>query len=110
MTEPQNLSDDIRSLCRGARCRDFIQAKAARTQQSRAVQLRALSQQVERLHVPQSTRRTDHFLPWLLDCQTRKEHRNLPDAVAIQYAIMAMGDILRGIFLRHRPSQIGMGL
>ena len=26
------------------------------------------------------------------------EQRNLPDAVAIQYAIRAMGDTLRGIF------------
>ena len=33
-----------------------------------------------------------------MECQTRKEQRNLPDAVAIQYAIMAMGDTLRGIF------------
>ena len=41
---------------------------------------------------------TDHFLPWLLECQTSKEQRNLPDTVAIQYAIMAMGDTLRGIF------------
>ena len=42
--------------------------------------------------------RTDHFLPLLLECQTRKEQRNLPDAVAIKYAIMAIGDTLRGIF------------
>ena len=47
---------------------------------------------------PAFTGRTDHFLPWLLECQTRTEQRNLPDAVAIQYAIMAMGDTLRGIF------------
>ena len=37
-------------------------------------------------------------MPWLLGCQTRKEQLNLPDAVAIQYAIVAMGDTLRGIF------------
>ena len=100
-------------------------AQAAMTQQSLAVQQRALSQQEESLRVQQSliaqwarsadadpprklremdpqfpafTGRTDYFLPWLLECQTRKEHRNLPDVVAIQYVIIAMGDKLRGIF------------
>ena len=38
---------------------------------------------------PAFTGRRDHLLPWLLECQTRKEQRNLPDGVAIQYAIMA---------------------
>jgi len=47
---------------------------------------------------PAFTWRTDNFLPWLLDFQLRKEKRNLPDAVAIQYAVMATGDTLRGIF------------
>ena len=104
---------------------EFIQAQAAMTQQSLAVQQRALSQQDESRRVPQFligqlacqadadplrklrekdpqfpafTGRTDCFLPWLLECQIRNEQRNLPDAVAIHYAIMAMGDTLRGIF------------
>ena len=41
---------------------------------------------------PQFTGKTEHFLAWVLECQTRKEQRDLPDAVAIQYAIMAMGE------------------
>jgi len=96
---------------------EFIQAQAAMTKQSLAVQQRALSQQEERLRVQQSiiaqlassantdplrklrekdpqfpvfTWLTDHFLPRRLECQTRQEQRNLPDAVAIKYAIMAM--------------------
>ena len=104
---------------------EFIQSQAAMTQQSLAVQQRALRQQEVSLRVQRSliallassvdddplrklrendpqfpafTGRTDCFLPWLLECQIRKEQRNLPDAVAIQYAIMAMGDTLRGIF------------
>ena len=104
---------------------EFIQAQAAMTQQSFEVQQQALCQQEESLRVQQTllaqlasaadsdplrkfcekdpqfpafTGRTDYFLPWLLECQTRKEQRNLPDAVAIQYAIMAMGNTLRGIF------------
>ena len=40
----------------------------------------------------------EHFLAWVLECQTRKTQWNLPDAVAVQYAIMAMGDSLRGLF------------
>jgi len=84
---------------------EFIQAQAAMTQQSLAVQRRALSQQGESLRVHQyliahlpvplekdprltaGTGRMDH---------TRKEQRNLPDAAAI--AVMAMGDTLRGMF------------
>ena len=112
---------------------EFIQAQAAMTQQSLAVQQQALSQQEESLCVQQTlpaqlasaadsdplrklrqedpqlpafTGRTDHFLPWLLECQTRNEQRNLPDGVAIQYAIMAMGDILRGIFLGRKLSNV----
>ena len=104
---------------------EFIKAQAAMTQQSLEVQQRALCQQGKSLRVQQSliaqldssadadplrklrekdsqfpafTGRTDHFLHWLLECQTSREHLNLPDAVAIQYAIMAMGDTLRGIF------------
>ena len=91
---------------------EFIQSRAAMTQQSLAVQQQAIRQQEESLHVQQTIRKlhekepqfhaftglTDHFLPWLLECQTRKEQRNFPDAVAIQYAIMAMGDTIRGIF------------
>ena len=33
-----------------------------------------------------------------LECQTRKEQRNAPGAVAIQYAIMTFGDTIRGMF------------
>ena len=104
---------------------EFIQAQAAMTQQSLAVLQRALSQQGERLRVKQSliaqlarsadadpsrklrekgqqfqafTWWTDHFLHRLLECQTRKRQRNLPDAVAIQFAIMGMGDTLHGMF------------
>ena len=89
---------------------EFIESQAAMTQQSPAVQQSALSQQKEILRVrhsliaqlapqfPAIPGRTDHFLPWILECQTCKEQRNLPDAVAIQYAIKAMGDTLRGIF------------
>ena len=100
------------------------------TLQSLAVQQRALRQQEESLRVQQTllaqldsaadsdplrklrekdpqfhafTGRTDHFLFWLLECQTRKEQRDLPDAVAIQYAIMVF-------FLRAKPSLIGMSL
>jgi len=73
---------------------EFIQAQAAMTQQNLAVRQRALSQLEERLRVQQTiiaqfassadanqkkdpqfpafTGRTDHFLPWLLECQTRK--------------------------------------
>ena len=96
---------------------EFIQAQAAMTQQSLAVQQQALRQEQESLCVQQTlpaqlasaadsdplrklrekdpqfhafTGRTDHFLSLLLECQTRKEQRNLPDGVAIQYAIMAM--------------------
>ena len=58
--------------------------------------LRTLREEDPQFHA--FTGRTDHFLPWLLECQTRKEQRNLPDAVAIQYAIMAMGDTIRCIF------------
>ena len=95
------------------------------TQQSLAVQEQALRQQEKCLRVQQTilaqlasaaysdphrklrekdpqfpafTGRTDHFLPWLLECQTRKEQRNIPNAVAIQYAIMDIGYTLRGIF------------
>ena len=33
-----------------------------------------------------------------MECKTRKEQRNLPDAVAIQHVIIVMGGTLRGIF------------
>jgi len=110
MTEPQNLSVDFpRTLMQEAAAvplraardmqQEFIQAPAAMTQQSLAVQQRATSQQEKILRVQQSlfaqlassadadhlqklrendtqfpafTGRTDHFLPWLLEYQTRK--------------------------------------
>jgi hypothetical protein len=46
---------------------------------------------------PAFTGRSEHFLPWVLACQTSKQQRNLSDAVAIQYAILAMGDSFRGL-------------
>ena len=94
---------------------EFIQSQAAMTQQSLAVQQQALRQQEESLRVqktllaqlasatdsyplrklrekdlqfPAFTGLTDHFMPWLLECQTRKEQRNLQDAFAIKYAIV----------------------
>jgi len=103
----------------------FIHPQAAMTQQSLGVQQRDLSHQEESLRVqhpiiaqlansadayplrklrgkdrqfPAFTGRTDHLLLWLLECQTRKEQRNLQDAFAIQYAIMAIGYTIRGIF------------
>ena len=42
--------------------------------------------------------KSEHFLAWVLECQTRKTQRNLTDAVAVQYSIMAMGDSFRGLF------------
>ena len=42
--------------------------------------------------------KSEYFLTWVLECQTRKTQRNLPDAVAVQYAIMAMGDSFRELF------------
>ena len=103
---------------------EFIQAQAAMTQQSLAVQQRALSQQEERLRMQQyliaqlaSSADTDPlrklreknpqfpafswrtaFPAWLPECHASNEQRNLQDAVVIQYAIMAMGDTLRCIF------------
>ena len=47
---------------------------------------------------PQFTGITEHFLDWITECQLRKEQRNLQDAVAIQYAKMAMGETARGHF------------
>ena len=44
------------------------------------------------------TGRTADFLRWVLECQTRKEQRGLDDQVAIQYATIAMGDSIRGLF------------
>ena len=107
------------------------------TQKSLAVQQQALPQQEESLCVQQTlpaqlasaadsdpirklreedpqfpafTGRTDHFLPWLLECQTRKEQRTHPDAVAIQYAIMARETPFGVFFLRAKPSLIEMSL
>jgi len=104
---------------------EFFHAQATMTQQSLAVHQTTRIQQEERLRVQQTiiaqlassadadplrklrakdpqfpafTGRTDHFLPLHLECHTRQEHRNLPDAVAIQQATMAMVDTLRGIF------------
>ena len=36
-------------------------------------------------------------MQWFLECQTRKEHHRLDDQAAIQYAIIAAGETLRGI-------------
>ena len=47
---------------------------------------------------PPFTGRTADFLRWVLECQTRKEQRGLDDQVAIQYATIAMGDSIRGLF------------
>ena len=107
---------------------EFIQSQAAMTPQSLAVQQKALSEQEESLRVQQyiiaqlassadadpmrKLREKDQQFPAftvrLLERETRKEQRNLPDAVAIQYAFIAIGDTLLGIFLWDRPSQIGM--
>ncbi|MGV0952579.1 MAG: hypothetical protein ACOYB3_18135, partial [Azonexus sp.] len=71
--------------------------------------LTAQTQLMERLHVsshtdplrklkekdpqfPAFTGNSDHFLPWILECQVRKESRQLPDDVAVQYAIIALGE------------------
>ena len=42
--------------------------------------------------------KSEHFLAWVLEIQTRKTQRNLPDAVAVQYAIMEMEDLFRELF------------
>ena len=47
---------------------------------------------------PSFTGKSEHFLGWIVECQTRKEQRDLADAVAIQYAILAMGETFRGLF------------
>ena len=47
----------------------------------------------------QFTGKTEHFLAWITECPMRKEQRNLQDAVAIQYATMAMGETARGLFI-----------
>ena len=100
---------------------EFIQAQAATTHQSLAMQQKARSQQEESLRVQESiiaqlassvdtdplrklrekdpqfpafTGLTDHFLPWLLECQTRKEPRNLPDAVVGEGESGRVGDSL----------------
>jgi len=49
-------------------------------------------------------------MQWLLECQTRMGQRNLHDAVAIQYAIMSLGDALVVFFQRARPTLIEMDL
>ena len=35
----------------------------------------------------------EHFLEWLTRIEERRRHRNVPDAVAIRYALMALGDV-----------------
>ena len=73
---------------------EFIQSQAVMTQQSLAVQQSVIAQlassaftdpllklREKDTQFPAFTGRTDHFLPWLLECQTRKEQRNVPDAV-----------------------------
>ena len=47
---------------------------------------------------PAFSGKTEHFLAWILECQTRKEQRDLHDAMVIQYAIIAMGETFRGLF------------
>jgi hypothetical protein len=47
---------------------------------------------------PVFTGKSEHFLAWVVECQMRKEQRDLPDAVAIQYAKMALGESIRGMF------------
>ena len=44
---------------------------------------------------PLFTGRTEHFLACITEFEMRKEQRNLQDAVAIQYAKMAMGETAR---------------
>ena len=47
---------------------------------------------------PAFTGKSEHLLAWVVECQMRKEQRDLPDAVAIQYAKMALGESIRGMF------------
>jgi hypothetical protein len=47
---------------------------------------------------PAFTGKSEHLLAWIVECQMRKEQRDLPDAVAIQYAKMALGESIRGMF------------
>ena len=47
---------------------------------------------------PAFTGKSEHLLAWIVQCQTRKEQRDLPNAVAIQYSKMALGEFNRGMF------------
>ena len=46
----------------------------------------------------QFTGKAEQFLTWITEFQMRKEQRNLQDAVAIQYAKMAIDETARGNF------------
>ena len=47
---------------------------------------------------PAFPEKSEHFMAWVLKCQTKKTQRNISDAVAVQYAIIAMSDSYRGLF------------
>ena len=66
------------------------------TPQSESDSLRKLREKDPQF--PAFTGKSEHLLAWIVECQTRKEQRDLPEAVAIQYAKMALGESIRGMF------------
>ena len=59
---------------------------------------------------PAFTGRSEHLLAWIVECQMRKEQRDLPDAVAIKYAQMALGESIRGCPLQVHSLRTGRSL
>ena len=47
---------------------------------------------------PAFTGKSEHLLTWVVECQMRKEQRDLPDTMAIKYSKMALVDSIRGMF------------
>ena len=102
-THRKQMQEQIRQM--EAQTQQLHQAMMAQTEALSKLQVTSSSASSDPLRklkekdpqFPNFTGKSDHFLPWILECQIRKENRQLPDDVAIQYAVIALGEHSMGL-------------